>query len=109
MKLYFYEMSYSGNKIKTGEAEVIEKPKTYSPVNKFPDFYYGSCVSKDDIGQISGCGCITVILTENNPQKAYELFFNQHKNIAIRAMEEVDKQNGIIDFLKEWIELESNS
>lgn len=33
--LYFYEMSYSGNKIETGEAEVIEKPKTYSPVNLF--------------------------------------------------------------------------
>ena len=68
MKLHFYflkETWRSGDThIEHCECEVIEKPKTYYPVTRFPKEYYGCYVRKEDIGCISGSYSDVVILTE---------------------------------------------
>lgn len=49
MKLYFYILERPRGKkpfVRCDECEVIEKPKTYYPVNRFPRGVYGLCVNK---------------------------------------------------------------
>ena len=62
MKLYFYFLRTG--KIRCAECEVVEKPKTYKPVNKFPSGYYGCYVKKEDIGELIGYNDDIVVLTE---------------------------------------------
>lgn len=102
MKLYFYIFDSYNKKIKTGEAEVIEKPKTYKPVDKFPNGFYGCYVRKEDVGHLTGYSNNTVILTEDKPEVAISLFFQKHKIAASKAVEELDRQNAIIDYLQKW-------
>ena len=67
MKLYFYildndrefnpETRTFGDpvfKVRVEECEVIEKPKTYRAVARFPERLYIGYVKKEDIGKISG-------------------------------------------------------
>lgn len=89
MKLYFYfmEVPFKGAPyVRFEECEVIEKPKTYYPVEKFPEGFYGSYVRKDDIGHLCSSYSNVVILTENNQEIAMELFANKAE-IAIKAAE----------------------
>lgn len=77
MKLYFYFLEFSykeGSYIRFEECEVIEKPKTYYPKEKFPSGFYGSYVSKDSIGKILNNYSLTVILAENTHEVALDLF-----------------------------------
>jgi hypothetical protein len=84
MKLYFYIL---GTDRKTGkwnlrleECEVIEKPKTYKPVTKFPDGIYGSFIKKESIGNfISEYGKV-VVLDSPDYEKAKEVFFKKYDN-----------------------------
>ena len=77
MKLYFYILERPYNKnpfVKFEECEVIEKPKTYYPKDRFPSGVYKSYISKSDIGHVSGYSNNLVVLTEPNPKVAKELF-----------------------------------
>lgn len=82
MKLYFYFLEdsyYTGVKpyIRLEECSVIEKPKTYKPVDEIPRDYYYCSVKKEDIGKISGSfGNAVVLLEKNNKvsQKQFEKF-----------------------------------
>lgn len=89
MTLYFYMIDdydvFKG--IKSSECEVIEKAKTYRPVDKFPRGFYGCYVRKDDIGHISGYSGNLVITTEPNFELAKRLF----KEKIIREIERLKK------------------
>ena len=89
MKLYFYTLDDydSFNSIKSAECEVVEKTKTYRPVDKFPEGCYMSYVSKDAIGRISGYSGNRVITTEPNFELAKRLF----KEKTIREIERLKK------------------
>lgn len=55
MKLYFYFLKRSFMKplvMYMEECEVIEKPKTYKPVDKFPSGYFGRYVPKSDLNTL---------------------------------------------------------
>ena len=91
MKLYFYildskqefnaETRTFGKPIfqmKCEECEVVENPKTYKPVDKFPKEVHRSFIHKravggflDDYGEI-------VVLDERNYEKAKERFLNNY-------------------------------
>lgn len=71
MKLYkFVLSSFSGTKIKRTVLEAEEKPKTYSVF----DGLWTSRVNKKDIGVASGWSGDTVILIEDDIEKAKEIF-----------------------------------
>ena len=77
MKLYFYILEKPYNKnpfVRFEECEVIEKPKTYKPKDRFPMGVYGCYVSKSDIGTVSGYSNNLVVLTEPNAKFAKEIF-----------------------------------
>ena len=90
MKLYFYilEKPYKGKPfVIFDECEVIEKPKTYYPADKFPRGIYRSFVKKEDIGHISTYVNTCVILTEPNSKMAKEIFIRPYES-NVRQKEE---------------------
>lgn len=93
MKLYFYildsnreynpETQTLGDyifKIRIEECEVIEKPKTYKAVTRFPDGIYIGYVKKEDIGKISGSSTPYIVLEEPNYQFVKETFLEKYNN-----------------------------
>lgn len=93
MKLYFYildsdrkynpETKTLGDyvfKIRTEECEVVEKPKTYKAVTRFPDGIYIGYVRKEDIGTISGRSTPYIVLEEPNYQFVKETFLEKYNN-----------------------------
>ena len=90
MKLYFYILETPYNKnpfVRFEECEVIEKPKTYKPKDRFPMGVYRSYVSKSDIGTVSGYSNNLVVLTEPNAKVAKELFMKIYER-NVRQKEE---------------------
>lgn len=90
MKLYFYilEKPYKGKPfVRFEECEVLDKPKTYYPVDKFPNGMYGCFVRKEDIGHVSGYSNNLVVLTEPNAKLAKEIFTKLYES-AVRQREE---------------------
>ena len=78
MKLYFYflERPYSKDPfIRFEECEVIEKLKTYYPVDKFPTGIYRSFIRKGEIGDfLDRYSQNAIVMDKNDPKKATELF-----------------------------------
>ena len=77
MKLYFYILEKPYNKnpfVRFEECEVIEKPKTYKPKDRFPSGVFNCYISKSDIGHVSGYSNNLVVLTEPNVKFAKEIF-----------------------------------
>ena len=107
MKLYFYFLETTI--IRFTEFEVVEKLKTYKPVNKFPSGYYGCYVKKEDIGELIGYDDNIVVLTEKNTQKAANVFrekmryriARENKNIAY-ANDSVNRYNEILSMIDDW-------
>ncbi len=94
MKLYFYflETPYKGKSyIRIEECEVEEKPKTYSPVDEFPNDYYGNYVAKSEVGILSGRRNDKVILTEKNDELVKKLFFDYLNEQIERKQKEIEK------------------
>lgn len=75
MKLYFYFLdTRKENCIRMEECEVEEKALMYKPLERLPKYYSGNCVMKWDIEKLTGTSRDTVILTENNPLIAADIF-----------------------------------
>ena len=100
MKLYFYILDSKKEfnaetrtfgktifQIKCEECEVVEKPKTYKPVDKFPKGIYRSFISKTAIGGFLDCYAEVVVLSEKNYKKAKERFLNNY-NYNIKTLKE---------------------
>lgn len=106
MKLHFYflEHDYYNTKagIKYAEREVIEKPKTYYPKDRFPDGFYGSFIRKEDIGHIIGLGNNIIILNEKDDEKAKEIFLARYKVYVNEAEKRLNKYREIIDVINKF-------
>lgn len=103
MKLYFYFLETG--KIRFKECEVIEKPKTYKPVNKFPSGFYGRYVKKEDIGKLIGYSDDVVVLTEKNIQKVADVFRIKMKCKIARAMRDIISANDFINRYNETLSM----
>ena len=98
MKLYFYilgsdreynpETQTLGDyifKIRVEECEVIEKPKTYKAVTRFPDGIYIGYVKKEEIGTISGHSTPYIALAVPNYQFVKDRFLEKY-NVEISRL-----------------------
>ena len=100
MKLYFYILEKPYNKkpfVKFEECEVIEKPKTYKPKDRFPMGVYRSYVSKSDIGTVSGYSNNLVVLTEPNAKVAKELFMKIYERNVSLAEKSLAKAKSMLN------------
>lgn len=110
MKLYFYFLdTRKDNCIRMEECEVEEKKLTYSPIGRLPKYYSGNYVMKEDIGKITGTTGKVVILTENNPLTAAEIFAQKcqrdidHLKEAIWTKEQqIEEINSIRLRIEKW-------
>lgn len=93
MKLYFYILDSDREfnpetitfgdpvfKVRVEECEVVEKPKTYKAVTRFPDGIYIGYVKKEDIGTISGHSTPYIVLEKPNYQFVKETFLKRYNN-----------------------------
>ena len=109
MKLYFYHLSQplgEKSRIEVEECEVEEKPRTYKAVDKFPRFYIGTYVKKENIGKINDD---TIILTERDSEKAVLIFkeklyndiewnHNRIKNLR----KEIERSYNFLNVVDDW-------
>lgn len=84
MKLYFYILDSDREtgkwNLRLEECEVMEKPKTYKPVTKFPDGIYASFIKKESIGNFISEYSKAVVLDAPDYEKAKEVFFKKYDN-----------------------------
>ena len=107
MKLYFYILERPYNKnpfVRFEECEVIEKPKTYYPKDKFPSGVYNYYISKSDIGHISGYSNNLVVLTEPNAKVAKELFTKIYESNVRQKEESLAEAKNILSAILEMEE-----
>ena len=107
MKLYFYilERPYDKNPfVRFEECEVIEKPKTYYPKDKFPSCVYNSYISKSDIGHIYGYSNNIVVLTEPNEKFAREIFAKMYESNVRRAQASLSEAKAMLNAILEMEE-----
>lgn len=89
MKLYkFMFTTYGGTKITKKVLEAEEKPKTYSVL----DGMRPSRVNKKDIGVASEYCGYTVILLEDDMEKAKEIFAENLKRKILDVKESIEKK-----------------
>ena len=107
MKLYFYILERPYNEkpfVRFEECEVIEKPKTYKPKDKFPRGVYNSYISKSDIGHVSGYSKNLVVLTEPNAKVAKELFMKIYERNVRQKEEHLAEAKVILNAILEMEE-----
>ena len=107
MKLYFYILERHYNQkpfVRFEECEVIEKPKTYYLKDRFPNGVYNACISKSDIGHISGYSSNLVVLTEPNAKLAREIFAKMYESNVRRAQASLSKEKAMLNAILEMEE-----
>ena len=100
MKLYFYILEKPYNKnpfVRFEECEVIEKPKTYKPKDRFPSGVYNCYISKSDIGHVSGYSNNLVVLTEPNSKVAKEIFMKLYESNVRQKAESLAKAKTMLN------------
>lgn len=112
MKLYFYHLSQPyGEKprIEVEECEVEEKPKTYRRIDKFPKFYCGHYVKKENIGKLAGYNFNVVVLVEKDSARVAEIFkeklhdeIKKNQSWIESLKKEVAKAYDLIDMVDDW-------
>ena len=91
MKLYFYfldsEREFNPEtvtfgdyvfKVRIEECEVIEKPKTYKAVTRFPKGIYTEYVKKEDVGRIMDSLTLYIVLEKPNYQFVKNKFLEKY-------------------------------
>lgn len=112
MKLYFYHLSEpleEKPRIEIEECEAEEKPKTYRRIDKFPKFYCGHYVKKENIGKLSGYNFNVVVLTERDNATAAEIFKEKlNADIALSESKiryekkRIENSYDLIDMVDDW-------
>ena len=98
MKLYFYILGSDREfnpetrtfedyafKVRVEECEVVEKPKTYRAVTRFPKGLYIEYVKKEDIGKIFDSLTSYIVLTAPNYQFVKDKFLERY-NVEIHRL-----------------------
>ena len=104
MKLYFYILEKPYDKkpfVRFEECEVIEKPKTYYPKDKFPSGVYNFYISKSDIGHIYGYNNNIVVLTEPNAKMAKEPYTKLYESIVRQEEESLAESKAVLNAILE--------
>lgn len=107
MKLYFYILERPYNQkpfVRFEECEVIEKPKTYYPKDRFPSGVYNCYISKSDIGHVSGYRNNLVALTEPNAKLAKELFTKLYESNVRQKEESLAESKAVLNAILEMEE-----
>ena len=107
MKLYFYILEKPYDKkpfVRFEECEVIEKPKTYYPKDKFPSGVYNFYISKSDIGHIYGYNNNIVVLTEPNAKLAKDIFTKLYESNVRQREESLAKAKAELNAILEMEE-----
>lgn len=99
MKLYFYKLLSSGAIMKES-AEVNEKPKTYKPVGKFPSFFYGCFVRKEDIGHMTGFMGNVIVLTEEDDERARNIFLAVYESRLKKSKKDAENLESMVCEIK---------
>lgn len=115
MKLYFYFLDNPGSSdaiIRCEECEVIEKEKTYIPVDSFPSGYeYHRYYIKRRIGRIETNLVRTVMVVTDKPnwQRAKQAFMNycdherqDAQNKIYKAEEQLDNMWKTTNYVAAW-------
>lgn len=105
MKLYFYFLKtpFNGEPyIKYAKCEVVNKPKTYKPVDKFPSDYSGCYVRKEDIGTLMGYGQDIVVLTTDDSEVALKLFVDRANKEIGQHEYQIKKQQAKLKAVNDW-------
>ena len=90
MKLYFYILDrFKDLELKCTAVEAVERPRSYKLQKDAPGIYK-IVINKDEIGITLGWYNDVVILTEQDTEKAKEIFIN-------RIREEIDKHRKEIE------------
>ena len=104
MKLYFYILERPYNQkpfVRFEECEVIEKPNTYYPKDKFPSGVYNSYIRKSDIGHVSGYSNNLVVLTEPNAKLAREIFAKMYESNVRQKEESLAEAKAMLNVILE--------
>ena len=107
MKLYFYILEKPYNKnpfVRFEECEVIEKPKTYKPKDRFPSGVYNCYISKSDMGHVFGYSNHLVVLTEPNAKVAKEIFMKLYESNVRQKEESLAKEKTMLNAILEMEE-----
>lgn len=95
MKLYFYILNRRREtdklKLRVEECEVMEKPKTYKPVDKFPHGVWNSFIKKESIGHFVNGFSDIVVLDKPDYEKAKEVFMLKYNSIIREAQATISK------------------
>ena len=117
MKLYFYILdsdrefnpetrTFGGYtfKVRIEECEVIERPKTYKAVTRFPEGIYIGYVKKEDIGRILDSLTPYIVLEEPNYQFVKETFLKRYNNEIRRLKNTIAMYENKIAAIKDYKE-----
>ena len=107
MKLYFYiltkETKTDSHIIRFEECEVIERPKTYYPVDQFPNGIYRSFIRKDEVGNfLTRCFKNILVLDKNDSEKAMRLFEDRSKSEIERFDKNISIEKSILKAVEEY-------
>ena len=107
MKLYFYiltkETRTDSHIIRCEECEVIEKPKTYYPVDKFPNGTYRSFIRKGEIGDfLDSYFKNVIVLDKNDSEKAMKLFEDHSKSEIDRFDRSISIEKSILRAVEDY-------
>ena len=107
MKLYFYiltkETGTDSHIIRYEECEVIEKPKTYYPVDKFPNGTFRSSIRKNEIGDfLDSYFKNIIVLDKNDSEKAMKLFEDCSKSKIERLYKSISTEKSILKAVEDY-------
>lgn len=109
MKLYFYilDRTYEGNfSLRYEECDVIEKPKSYVPVEHWPVGVCVARINKSVVGGFTSQYDDIVVLYAKDHKKARELFFKRYY-AAIRTLKyQLEKFNAMKEAVENFEEKE---
>lgn len=108
MKLYFYILDTDRKtdkwNLRLEECEVIENPKTYKPVTKFPDGIYTLFIRKASIGNFINEYSKVVVLDAPDYEKAKEVFFKKYDNELNTLRKRINFYEGLKSAIKDYKE-----
>lgn len=100
MKLYFYilnrRIETDKFKLRVEECEVVEKPKTYKPADKFPHGVWNSFIKKESIGHFIDGFLDIVVLDKPDYEKAKEVFMLKYNSIIRGAQATISKTEEMV-------------
>lgn len=105
MKLYFYflEPLFMGPAVMhTEQCEVIEKPKTYKPVDRFPEGYYGCYVPKGELNTLCTDYSWYFISDKRKDEEAVKAVLKHCQNKIQKLEEEIAVLRQYEQAVREW-------